>query len=71
MAGSRSSVKSNSLSRKIVIFSSCERETFLPGTGLKIVGNSLWSSAVTTGVAEQEILRVVPNCYEGIRHLIK
>jgi len=57
MAGTRSSVKSNSPCAKIAIFSLRERETFLSGTGLKILGNTLWSSTVSTDVAEQEILR--------------
>jgi hypothetical protein len=65
MAGTRNSVKSNSLSGKIANFSLRERETFLSGTGLKILGNSLWSSAVTTDVAEQEILRGIRKPPEG------
>src|SRR5437660_3871495 len=41
MAGSRSSVKSNSPRGKTAIFPLRERETFLAGKGLEILGNSL------------------------------
>jgi hypothetical protein len=65
MAGTRSSVKSNSRRSKIANFSLRERETFLSGTGLKIVGNTLLSLAVPTDVAEQEILLGIREPPEG------
>jgi hypothetical protein len=44
MAATAETVKSNSFHRKIVIFSSCARATFFPGTGLHSVGNIVCGS---------------------------
>src|SRR5437899_5326499 len=40
MDGARNSVKSNSLRGKNCIFSACQRETFLAGTGLPAMGRT-------------------------------
>jgi hypothetical protein len=56
MDGTYKSVKSKSSRNKTHNFSARGCKTFLPGTGLQKMGNTLWRMALLTTVAAQEIL---------------